>query len=78
MNQTAVDAQMDLEGLPIFNDNTLQDYLNHWATHAPDKVWLIDRTGDQFQKWSWSEAQAEIMFRIHDQTYRPNLPRFTH
>lgn len=60
MNQTAVDAQMDLEGLPIFNDNTLQDYLNHWATHAPDKVWLIDRTGDQFQKWSWSEAQAEI------------------
>lgn len=60
MNRTAIQDQSDLQGLPIFNDNTLQDYLNHWANEAPDREWLIDRKGDQFQKWTWSEARAEI------------------
>ena len=40
--------------------DTLCGYLEQWANQCPDKVWLEDRQGDQFTRWSWQQAREEI------------------
>jgi long-chain acyl-CoA synthetase len=36
------------------------DYLEHWVTECPERVWLSDRKGDAFTEWSWVEAREEL------------------
>jgi long-chain acyl-CoA synthetase len=40
--------------------NTLFEYLDHWCEECPDKVWLRDRSGDEYTEWSWTQAREEI------------------
>ena len=40
--------------------DTLCGYLEQWANQCPDKLWLEDRQGDQFTRWSWQQAHEEI------------------
>jgi long-chain acyl-CoA synthetase len=39
---------------------TFTEYLNQWNQQCPDKMWLRERTGDEFRDWSWGEAFIEI------------------
>ena len=36
------------------------DYLEQWASEAPDAIWLRDRQDDDVTAWSWARARAEI------------------
>ena len=40
--------------------NTVTGYLRHWAQEEPNRVWLRDRKGDEFNAWTWSQAEAEV------------------
>ncbi|BFM17990.1 AMP-binding protein [Maricurvus nonylphenolicus] len=42
------------------NNNTLIDYLDHWAENAGHKPWLRDLTATGSKDYSWSEGRAEI------------------
>jgi long-chain acyl-CoA synthetase len=37
------------------------DYLEQWASEAPDAIWLRDRSGDDVSEWSWARARAETL-----------------
>lgn len=39
---------------------TLLDYVEKNAAEFPQKMWLRDRSGDQFTEWNWSDANSEI------------------
>jgi long-chain acyl-CoA synthetase len=40
--------------------NSFTEYLDQWNAQCPDKVWLRERSGDEFRNWSWGEAHTEI------------------
>lgn len=40
--------------------NTFSDYLDQWQQQCPDKMWLRERSGDDFHDWSWAESHREI------------------
>lgn len=40
--------------------NTFSDYLDQWQQQCPDKMWLRERSGDDFRDWSWAESHREI------------------
>lgn len=40
--------------------NTFTAYLDQWQQQCPDKVWLRERSGDDFRDWSWAQAHREI------------------
>ena len=39
---------------------TLIEYLDHWATHSPEDVWLREPHGENLTDWTWSKVQAEV------------------
>lgn len=39
---------------------TLLEYLDSFCDACPERIWLRDRKGDDFNEWSWSDAHAEI------------------
>ncbi len=40
--------------------DTLTGYIEQWVEECPDKVWLEDRKGDEFSRWTWQQAHDEI------------------
>lgn len=40
--------------------NSFTEYLDQWNAQCPDKVWLRERSGDEFRNWSWGEVHTEI------------------
>ncbi len=39
---------------------TINEYLDHYASHQSDRVWLRDRKGDEFTTWTWQQARQEV------------------
>ena len=40
--------------------DTIPAYLAARAAETPDRLWLKDRTGDEFNTWTWAQAEAEV------------------
>lgn len=40
--------------------NSFTEYLDQWNQQCPDKMWLRERSGDDFRDWTWAEGHREI------------------
>jgi len=40
--------------------DTIPLYLSARASETPDRLWLKDRSGDEFTTWTWAQAEREV------------------
>ena len=41
-------------------NDTLIDYLAHWAGECPDDIWLREPAGEQLTEWNWREVREQV------------------
>ena len=39
---------------------TAVDYLRKWSREHGDRIWLRERKGDEFNEWSWRQAEEQV------------------